>query len=176
MSSVLVTPPELFDPETGSPPGDSWDVQVVAPPAYIAWLEQQARRGSRNKHLTAGLALYEPAMAQAVATLAAALPDVPMTPQRHDKVSWSRTAHPHVHVFLAPKDRHGRTVTRAQLDEAGPEAWIAQLDRLIDVTDAQPELGITWTRGGIEGVNHARVIDHTCSGLYGPFQSILACP
>ncbi|MCD2191011.1 hypothetical protein [Actinomycetospora soli] len=173
---MLATPPELFDPATGAPPGDAWDVQVVAPPAYIAWLEQQARRGSRDRYLAAGLAAYEPAMGHAVAVLAAAFPDVPMTPQRHDQVSWSRTSHPHVHVFLAAHDRHGRAVTRAELDNAGAEAWIAQLDRLIDVTDAQPELGIIWTRSGIEGVNHGRVIDHTCFGLYGPFQAILACP
>ena len=59
---------------------------------------------------------------------------------------------------------------------AGAEAWIAQLDRLMDITDAQPDLGITWTRSGIEGVNHGRVIGHTCSGLYAPFQAILASP
>ncbi|MCD2191380.1 hypothetical protein [Actinomycetospora soli] len=151
-------------------------MQVVAPPAYIAWLEQQARRGSRNRYLTAGLAVYQPAMAQAVATLGAAFPDVPMTAKRHDKVSWSRTVHPHVHVFLAAHDRHGRAVTRAELDVAGAEAWIAQVDRLRGVTDAAPELGITWTREGIEGVSHGRVIDHTCSGLFGPFEAILAGP
>ena len=176
MSGVVAMPPELFDPETGYPPRDAWDVQVVAPPAYIAWLEQQARRGSRDRYLTAGLAVYEPAMAQAVATLAIALPDVPMTPKYHSEVAWSRTVHPHVHVFLAAYDRHGRPVDRGELEDAGAEAWIAQLDRLIVVTDAQPDLGITWTRSGIDGVNHARVIDHTCFGLYGPFQAILACP
>ena len=176
MSGVVAMPPELFDPEHGVPPGDAWDVQVVAPPAYIAWLDQQARRGNRDRHLSTGLSAYEPAMAQAVATLAAALPDVPMTPRYHSSVSWSRSVHPHVHVFLAPHHRSGRPLSRDEVADAGAQAWVAQLDRLVDATEADPSLGITWTRNGIEGLNHARVIDHSCSGLYGPFQTVLACP
>lgn len=172
---TVQTPAELFDPDTDVAPGDAWDLQVVAPPAYIAWLDQQARRGP-GPHITAALAPFEVAMAQAVATIAAALPEVPLTPRYHAQVAWSRGVHPHLHVFLAAHDLHGRPVARDQVVDAGASAWVAQLDRLVDATDADPSLGITWTRDGIAGVNHSRVQDHTCSGLYGPRNAVLACP
>lgn len=169
-------PPALFDPKVDAPPGDAWDLQLMAPRAYIAWLAQQSRSTTRAP-VDAAVEPYEAAVAQAVGTIAALLPDVPLTEHYHHSVPWSRRPQPHMHVFLGARDTHGDPVTREQITNAGATAYIAQLDRLVDVTEATPELGVTWTSSGIVGVQDTWVIDYTaCPGPWGPRTPVLACP
>lgn len=152
-------PPLLYS-EPDAPPADAWDLQIAAPPALVAWLQ-------RHGPTSTGSAAYDIATQRAIASVAAALPTVPMRWHHHDLHTTPPASHPHLHVLVAAHDPDGRPVSRQRAQHVADEAWTAHLDRLVDYTSQRPHIGITWTTTGIAGIDHTDVPAFTCTEFYG---------
>ncbi|HEY2223749.1 hypothetical protein [Actinomycetospora sp.] len=177
MTADLQRPPSLFSVSTDVPPDDAWHLQISPPAAFLAWLATRVPAGGSASPDPSAASVYDVASQRALATVMLALPQVPMDWQRHATVPWSTAPYPHVHVYIGASDSDGRPVSRETIEKVGKDAWLAHLDRLIEYTGRRPDLGIVWTRHGIDGIDDAWVeTEEVCSELYGPRTTVVACP
>lgn len=172
MAVDLERPPALITEETGAPPADAWNLQIAAPPAFLAWLA--TRVGPDGQPDLAARVVFPVVRRRALSTVWSELPQVASDWHSHHTAPWTPLPYPHVHVFLAARDVHGHPVTRETVERVGSLAWTALLDRLVEYTSRPVILGLTWTGEGIAGVDGSWVDEDVCSEPYGPRPTVLA--